>query len=294
MKKLLRSMCLVVACSLLPAGWVLAQTNSLPITTSTTLPTWTQSIVKIQYKVGPGNDSIFTGTGVIISRSGYVLTAAHVGKGLVRRTVISIGQPTSVYAAPSFQYTATEVAQLPIDNKQDLKLLKINNPNNVQFPAATFATVAPFPGNDISVAGYPDLPFRGVGLLGALSIYKTTILSGYSDANTNIPTRLHYGGGAMEGFSGGPVFNDRGHLLGIHSGRVTANLENLLKDSDSCNDAPGNSCFGNVLRFPVMGPGNQTRTQTVAINYYNLKSVLDNYCWGTSIWKIPQVWINRL
>jgi hypothetical protein len=295
MKKISLRLCLATVYCLLPICLVHAQTNNLPANGSV-MPSWTQSVVKIRYVLG--GDTL-TGAGVIVSSSGYVLTAAHVGSSLSGKpgTVISIGLAKSLYAKPEFLYTATEVNNITDDNTYDLKLLKINKSDNVQLTFAAFASTVPFPGDEISIAGFPDLPVKFLPQkLGSFSIYKTAILSCYSETRNDTPTRLHYGGGSLPGFSGGPVFNSNGQLIGIHSARFTANIENLFYPEKPCAD-PQNAqrpCFGNTIRFQVVTAHNKIRTQEINLDYNALKSILDNYSWGTSIWNIPQQWIDKL
>ena len=291
---------LLLSCCVLPRARVHAQvTNNLPVATAP-MPAWTQSIVRIRYTL---NGKELTGSGVIVSASGYVLTAGHVGDGMAGQpgTRIRIGQVASPYGPVDYRYAAKELYRATDANTHDLKLLQITNPPSApaaRLTPAPLATTAPFPGNEVFVAGFPNLPFAylphspGAGL----SIYKTAILSCYAEAGTNVPTRLHYGGGSLPGFSGGPVFNHDGQLLGIHSARATDNVTDLFYPEAPCteNATPAKPCFGNTLRFPVMGAQNQLRTQEITLNHMGLKTVLDNFSWGTSIWRIPQKWVDLI
>ncbi len=295
----MRIICIVLRLSLfflLPIWTIKAQvTNNLPATNSIA-PNWTNSVVAIWYEC---DGKIFSGTGVIVSNSGYILTAAHVGRDCnnVVGTKIKVGLGNSVYAIPQKTFTASFVNSTTDNvgnpNVYDLKLLKIDSTEGVQLTPASFSTVLPFPGDDISIAGFPDLPFNYLSQRqSSLSIFKTNLLSCFDEGNNNIVTRLHYGGNSLPGFSGGPIFDKSGHLVGIHSSRTTANINNLL--NTNCNETTANPCYGNAIRFPVLTADNAIVSQVVNLDYIALKTVLDNYSWGTSIWRIPQQWITLI
>lgn len=260
-------------------------------------PEWTESIVKIWYECG---GKIYTGAGIIVSKSGYILTAEHVGNicGTNSTTVIKVGFVDNFYDIPKQSLTAIEVNSLT-DNPDnatsyDLKLLKVNNLNGRLIKPIELSKSLPMPGDNIFIAGFPDLPFIFLQnqKLSSLSVFKTNILSCYDEAKNGIPTRIHYGGNSLPGFSGGPIFNDENELIGLHSSRTTANISNLL--NTICEDSSNNNCWGNAVKFDVMSADNTVRTQTININYIALKNLLDNYSWGTSIWRIPQGWIDMI
>jgi hypothetical protein len=260
------------------------------------VPEWSKSVVKIWYEC---NGNIYSGSGVIISKNGYVITAAHVGKNCNNNNdpKISIGVVSSIFKAPQKQFTAKFVDSMTDSvtntNEFDLKLLKIDNLNGAEIYPAIFSSILPISGDDIQVAGFPDLPFAYLRQKEApISIYKTSILSCFAEED-NVPVRLHYGGNSLPGFSGGPIFDKNGKLIGIHSTRTTANINNLL--NTNCMDTVSNTpCYGNAVRFTILTEGNKTTTQVVNLDYNALKSVLDNYSWGTSIWRIPQKWIETI
>ena len=270
-------------------------TNNLLATNAAT-PNWANSVVKIWYQC---DGKTYSGTGVIVSKSGYILTAAHVGRDCngISNTAIQIGFGNSAYNVPQKTFTASLIKSATDNvgnpNVYDLKLLKIDNTNGIVLNPASFSTVLPFPGDEIWIAGFPDLPFNYLSQTQAsLSVFKTNLLSCFAEGSNNIPTRLHYGGNSLPGFSGGPLFDKSGRLIGIHSTRTTANINNLL--NTNCNETTANPCYGNAIRFPVLTANNQVVSQVINLDYNALKTVLDNYSWGTSVWRIPQEWINLI
>ena len=284
-------------CLILLSASIHAQTsNNLPVKNNG-LPEWSKSVVKIWYEC-EGNT--YTGTGVIVSKTGHIITAAHVGRPCnnSNNTKINIGLVNSAYSTPVQSFTASLINSATDNignpNVYDLKLLKICNLNNSELIPAVFASKLPFAGDEIFISGFPDLPFIFLNnqKTASLSVYKTNVLSCYSENNNGIPTRIHYGGNSLPGFSGGPIFNKNGELIGIHSTRSTANITNLL--NTNCTDTSDNPCWGNALRFQVLSSENEVSTQVIHLDYNALKNVLDNYSWGTSIWKIPQAWIDSI
>lgn len=297
MTKIFNIICTLILHALLSNLPVHAQvTNNLPATEAS-LPNWTKSVVKIWYEC---NGNIYTGTGVIISKSGYIITAAHVGRNCdnTAGTKIKIGLVESTYTVPQQKFTAKQMYTVTDNvgnpNVYDLKLLKIDNLNGTELNPAVFSSALPFAGDEILVAGFPDLPFIFLNSQkqAPLSVFKTSVLSCFAESNNGIPTRIHYGGNSLPGFSGGPIFDKNGKLIGIHSTRSTANISNLL--NTNCTDTSDKPCFGNAIRFPVLTTGNILTTQVINLDYNALKTVLDNYSWGTSIWRIPQEWITLI
>ncbi|HEX7240632.1 MAG TPA: serine protease [Longimicrobiaceae bacterium] len=260
------------------------------------MPSWARSVVRIWFEC---NNTIDSGAGVVISKSGRVLTAAHVGRSCTsNQTRIFVGFVTSPYQPPTRQYAASRV-HTSVDNlgnptAYDLALLQIVNPDSSTLHPAVVSRALPMPGDDALVVGFPRLPYQW--LPGQpepnLSVLRTHLLSVATATPTDtVPSRLHYGGGTLSGMSGGPVFDRNGHLVGIHSARATANIVNLLNENCPSADYQANRCSGNALRIDYRDHAGANRTQVVNVSYFDLKALLENYGWATSIWRVPESWL---
>lgn len=174
--------------------------------------------------------------------------------------------------------------------RQDLALYKVRS-GQPRLQSARLARDLPLPGDPVRVAGFSDLPFIVASdaiRVAGVSVYSTTLTSVAADA-ADSPLRLYYPGGAWPGMSGGPVYNARNEVIGIHTSRATGNVQNLL--NQSCDPGvPGQNCWGNAIGFDLPAPGNQTRRQIINVNHDALKSILDNFGWATSVHAIPAGW----
>jgi S1-C subfamily serine protease len=137
-------------------------------------------------------DSGFIGSGVVISDRGHILTAAHL-----------IGDEVKEYKVKFFNGSTDTVHVVGFNRESDLALLRLDRPDKL-VGVATVATRQVIRGEGVIIVGYPHgLEFtvtRGiVSGLNRLHIYNQ------SDAVAN------------PGNSGGPVFDNRGHVIGILS-----------------------------------------------------------------------------
>lgn len=193
------------------------------------LPAWTRSIVKIFISCEGG---LWTGTGTVVSDRGHVITAAHIGSACVGRpTQIRVGFIENPYREPPQQHPARLLwrrsdgvrnaaeKELIIVNYEDVALYQIDN-LDTRDRRIEIETRVPLPGEAITIAGFSNYPFKGLphSSIGGLSLYPTHVSSVAADGNLR-PFRLHYSGSTMSGMSGGPVVNDAGRLIGVHSAR---------------------------------------------------------------------------
>ena len=110
----------------------------------------------------------------------------------------------------------------------------------------------PLPGEAITIGGFSNYPFKGLphSPIGGLSLYRTHLSSVAADGNPR-PFRLHYSGSTMSGMSGGPVANEAGRPIGVHSARrhddttTAGGVSNVLTNHawatsiDAVSDLPG-------------------------------------------------------
>lgn len=164
------------------------------------------SVVGIKVFKGSDNDYFAWGTGVIASENGYIITNTHVIDG---------GEKAKVVLSSGKEYDALLVG---FDASSDVALLKIDATG---LPAAEFASSSTLMvGDSVAAIGNPlgqNLSLtmtRGIvsALNREISYNGTTMSLIQTDASIN------------EGNSGGPLFNERGQVVGITNMKMISNL----------------------------------------------------------------------
>jgi S1-C subfamily serine protease len=172
---------------------------------------------EIDYKASSSNSSSnadmnvkATGSGLIFSVNGYILTNHHVIENANKVVVeITNGGATKSYNA--------EVVQKDIDN--DLAILKIND--------ESFKSVDPIPysfkqsgggdvGSSVFTIGYPHA-LSGMGKEAKFTDGKISSKTGYNNAINTYQTSIP----VQPGNSGGPLFNDKAQLIGVINSKIT-------------------------------------------------------------------------
>jgi S1-C subfamily serine protease len=144
-----------------------------------------------------------SGTGIIVSRAGHILTNFHVVKDC---TSIKVTQKAD-FAKPA--------AVLRTDAANDLALLKLPQ-SHLTGEAAVFRNGPPVrPGESVAIYGFP--------LAGALSLTgnivsgNVTSLSGLSDDVRYLQTSAP----VQPGNSGGPLLDESGLVIGVVTARIS-------------------------------------------------------------------------
>ena len=158
-----------------------------------------------------GNKLYATGSGVIISADGYILTAAHVISDMVGDIKVLVGE--------SEVYKATLVKTHPKWDPDeflsgDVALLKISASGLAWLSLG--ASEALKPEEEIRVLGYPRAGL-GLGMIPASgkALGLRSLPSGVSLLQIEASTY-------DKGHSGGPVINSRGQVVGIAKGTYTS------------------------------------------------------------------------
>ncbi len=150
------------------------------------------SVVRIIVKE---KDGVAYGSGTLVDvrdKHGLVVTNWHVVRD-------AAGEITVVF--PDGFSSAARV--LKVDSNWDLAALVIWRPSVQPVPVAT---IAPRPGDVLSIAGYGSGSYRAV----------TGRCTQYVAPGTNQPYEMvELSAQARQGDSGGPIFNDRGELAGV-------------------------------------------------------------------------------
>lgn len=140
-----------------------------------------------------------SGSGVIVSPDGLVITAAHVTMEPDKQMTVLLADGRELPAV-----------SLGVDHGTDGALLKINSPG--PFPFRPYVETKTYKVDDWALAvGHPGGPIVGRPSPVRLGrITEAGTKSGFSDAITTTAT-------VISGDSGGPLFNLKGEVIGINS-----------------------------------------------------------------------------
>jgi S1-C subfamily serine protease len=148
------------------------------------------------------DDSIFNGTGFIIIKSNYILTCAH---------VIDISRKISFVSLQ--QDKRYELNLVRIDTVNDLALLNSKSEicNEPFVPCDTFNVQ---PGQHLFYIGYDIASSNSqMKAMKANNAYIQAVGKYFS--SNKLVDFLEFVGVGKPGYSGGPVFNDQGQIVGI-------------------------------------------------------------------------------
>ena len=170
---------------------------------------YSPSVVGIKSFDGKGDDSYSWGSGIIVSADGYILTNTH---------VIDEGTRATVQLYDGSTYDAKLVCA---DSQSDVAILKIEKTG---LQPAVFASSKDIRvGDAVCAIGNPLSPD-----------YSLTMTSGIISATSR---EVSYNGAVMnllqtdtsinEGNSGGPLFNDRGQVIGITNMKIVSSFSNI-------------------------------------------------------------------
>jgi S1-C subfamily serine protease len=141
-----------------------------------------------------------SGTGVIVSNNGLILTAAHV-----------VGQSTDVKVATQRGLRAARVVKL--DTANDLALLKCEG----SFQAAQVKSSSGIKlGQSVFTIGFPNINFQGFSP--KMTKGEISSLSGLQDD----PRHWQISVPVQPGNSGGPLFDEAGNVLGVVLSKLDA------------------------------------------------------------------------
>jgi S1-C subfamily serine protease len=184
----------IVALALLAIAYLVFSANAQPAYTASNQGDYAQAAVMVDL----GNDS--HGSGVYIG-NGFVLTAGHVTddkKTVKVRTQVGQVVDGRVLWGSLYRLGGHDVGLVYVEG--------------LQVPAAELTCTNPVVGDDVSIIGNPyEVEFaRTWGKVSATGLtgLETDVAMAWSELYTLDVT-------AAPGVSGGPVFNDRGQIVGI-------------------------------------------------------------------------------
>lgn len=161
-----------------------------------------------------------TGTGIIISESGNIVTNAHVIQNVCKNDTMRAEKVRAVLSDES-EYSAEIIGA---DTPSDLAVININTDNVQLFPAELGDSDSLVEGETAVAIGNPlGLELYGSTTCGIISALGRTItVSGYE------MTLIQTDAAINPGNSGGPLLNCRGEVIGINSSKIISdNAEGL-------------------------------------------------------------------
>lgn len=161
-----------------------------------------------------------TGTGIIISESGNIVTNAHVIQNVCGNDTMRAEKVRAVLFDES-EYSAEIIGA---DTPSDLAVININTDNVQLFPAELGDSDSLVEGETAVAIGNPlGLELYGSTTCGIISALGRTItVSGYE------MTLIQTDAAINPGNSGGPLLNCRGEVIGINSSKIISdNAEGL-------------------------------------------------------------------
>ncbi len=173
------------------------------------------SVPEIVKKVSPsvvGISSVLqtgtsTGTGIIMSEDGYIITNGHVVEDATQITVM---------IAENDQYVEEKASLVGIDTKTDLAVLKINKKN---LTPAEFGKSSELQVGELAIAIGNPLGFELAGSVtgGIISALNREL----NIENKNL-TLIQTDAAINPGNSGGPLVNCYGQVIGINSAKISS------------------------------------------------------------------------
>ncbi len=159
------------------------------------------------------NKPAYTGSGFILNNGKWVITNRHViedSKYIIVRN--GLGKVREV-----------DGVEFPEDKNLDIALLKLKEPFPSSFSLSIDDIKKPIPGEQIYLMGYPMSSILG-RYNPSISQGIVSKISGFGevDGEFQITAKMN------KGNSGGPIFNDRGEIIGVSVGKL--NKSEILKN----------------------------------------------------------------
>lgn len=227
------------------------------------------SIVGIRMTVKTSQRSFYNntlssaeGSGIIISKDGYIMTNYHVVKYADPKASTSSNTTLEVFLSDGTQTKAKFVGG---DSETDLALIKVELKN---LPVATLGDSSKLQVGELAVAiGNPlGLEFAGSVTVGVISALNRSIES--ADAPQNL---IQTDAAINPGNSGGALLNSKGEVIGINSAKISEEGVEGLGFAIPINDVKPIinqlMMFGYVKGRPFIGISGQDVTETISRAY---------------------------
>jgi TPR repeat protein len=169
-----------------------------------------------------------SGTGVIISSSGLIVTAAHVVDGSSKVEVVLVEGPR-------------EASIVEIDSKNDLAILRVKGSDHPAAPLAASRDVKL--GQPVFTIGFPNTDIQGASP--KFTRGEISSVSGIRDE----PTQWQISVPVQNGNSGSPLFDESGNVVGIVVSKLNA-FETAKNTGDLIQNV--NYAVKNAYLFPML------------------------------------------
>lgn len=231
--------------------------ENLPTITQLATPSDALSIPEIVDKVSgsvvgisaSSSSQIATGTGVIMSKDGYIITNAHVVSGADNISVVFTDKDK----------TSIEAKLIGIDSQTDLAVIKIDK---TDLTPAEFGKSSQLQVGEVAIAIGNPLGFQLAGSVTAGIISATDRTLTIEDQEMNL---IQTDASINSGNSGGALVNAYGQVIGITSAKVNSTYGEGLGFAIPIDNATPiiNDLmkFGYVKGRPVLGLGGETITE---------------------------------
>lgn len=158
------------------------------------------------------NSSVSTGTGIIISDDGYIVTNAHV----VQNTDNGVPERSSEVMAVLSDSSSHKAVIVGADSRTDLAVIKIE-PAETKLVPAEFGDSNDLMEGELAIAIGNPLGFElyGSTTCGIISALNRTITVGEYEMNL-----IQTDAAINPGNSGGPLLNSCGQVIGINSSKI--------------------------------------------------------------------------
>lgn len=176
------------------------------------------SLIKLYPKLNEKNKRIKTGewagngSGIIISRSGHIVTNNH---------VINDAEEIEVEFTLDNEVKKFNAEIMQVDKVNDLAIIKINdvNFNGVNEPPYNFKTRSSDVGTKVYAFGYP----MALSIMGKEIKVTDGIISSKTGFEGDI-TSYQISAPIQGGNSGGPLFDEKGNLIGINAAKLNVKI----------------------------------------------------------------------
>lgn len=232
------------------------------------------SIPEIVKKVKPSvvgissefsTSAVSTGTGIIMSDDGYIVTNAHV----IQNTENGITERSSNVMVVLSDSTECEAEIIGADSRTDLAVIKIS-PDGKKLAAAEFGNSNDLMEGELAIAIGNPLGFElyGSTTCGIISALDRTITVGEYEMNL-----IQTDAAINPGNSGGPLLNSCGQVIGINSSKIISDYAEGLGFAIPISSAQpiidDLIANGYVTGRPMIGISGEDINEITA-KYYNL------------------------